>query len=65
MEHERILNIAKATAVCIKQSGLPIITVIGNEEYAKEYIKNETSLPIEQFIFQDVNVVVYDFKENN
>ena len=32
------------------------LTVIG---FA--YIKNETSLPIEQFIFQDVNVVVYDF----
>jgi hypothetical protein len=62
-ENNRILNCCKATAVCLKQTGLPVLVVAGNEEYAREYIENETSLPIEQFVFITTNVVVYDFKE--
>ena len=49
----------KGIAVCMKSTNLPVMIVLGNESIAKEYILNETSTPIEQYNFYQVNIVLY------
>jgi hypothetical protein len=58
MEKEQTKQAVKGYVVCLKQTNLPILVVIGNLEKAKDYIKEDTSFPIEQFSFMESNIVI-------
>lgn len=59
MEPKRKVQVLDATAVCMKTTNLPIIVVVGNDRVAFNYMKNETSIGLEQLDFRQVNVIIY------
>ena len=47
-----------AVAVCYKQTGEPAVIVVGDAIDADNYLRHNTSLPLEQFRYVEVAVVV-------
>lgn len=56
----KVIQVLNATAVCMKETNRPIIVVVGNDRVAFDYMKNETSMTLEQLNFEEVNVVIYN-----